>query len=355
MKKVGIITLFDLNNFGNRLQNYAVKYSIEKLGYKCDTLRIIRENDLTIQKEFIKALIGKYKDNRFYKFYKFSKENTSYINIMSTKKVIPSSIEKQYDYFITGSDQVWNSGYLNPANKELVLKERLLAFTDSNKRITYAPSFSLDDIPEVDKPLFKKELSKFNKIGVRENKGKEIVNNLIKKDAEVILDPTLMLTKEEWLNVSKNKFKNKKDYILQCFIVNSSELAREKIKEISESNNLEIIDVSDEASKYYNIGPSEFIELVSKAKIICTDSFHAMVFSIIFEKPFIVFDRSDKKLKVDSRFDTLLSSLEIKNKLFKDGKEFNNELIFDSDYSQALKILEKKREKTMEFLKGSFN
>lgn len=348
MKKVGIITLFDLNNYGNRLQNYATSIVYKKLGLEPLTIRIVRDSKFTPCKEWVKYIIGSIRKNRYAKFYKFSKKKIKYINMFSKSEVFPLNIEKKFDYFSTGSDQVWNSAYLGDC-REIILKERLLAFTNPSKRLTMAPSFSLDDIPLIDKDLFRSELSKYNYIGVREKQGAEIVENLIGKTPTIMLDPTLLLSKEEWSEISvDSSFENK--YVLTNFIVEPSILASDIIKSIECQKELKSINLYDLNSKYHSAGPSEFISLIKNSSCVCTDSFHTMVFAIIFEKPFIVFDRSDKKVSNDSRFSTLLENLKLANHMCHNKESFDLDSIFITNFKDTTDLLNNERKKTMDFL-----
>ena len=353
--RAGAITLFDLNNYGNRLQNHAVVKCLEILGFEAETIVIERNDRIRFIKNYLKALIGKNKKTKFYKFYNFSLKYTNPHWYFCKNDVVNRTIKNRYQFFSVGSDQVWNSKYLMSENRNLVLQERLLAFIDSSKRMSFAASFAVQNIPENDKYIFYKELSLFKNILVRENRGKEIIEELGKKysdfslTANVILDPTMLLTAEYWKTLATNHIKSQ-EYILEIFICKKSSLADSTILKIKNKKNYSSINIFEE-----NYGPEEFLELILKAKYIFTDSFHAVAFSILFEKNFMVFERSDKSQKNDSRFLTLFETLNINNRIVSNDVEANRFLETDIDYQKVRKNLEEARIKGWTYLKNIIN
>ena len=350
--RVGVITLFDLNNYGNRLQNHAVIKCLEILGFRAETVVIERNDKARFIKNYLKALIGKNKKTKFYKFYEYSLKYTNPHWYFCRDKVVNRTITNRYNFFSVGSDQVWNSKYLTFSNKNLVLQERLLAFTDSSKRMSFSASFSVQNIPEEDKNIFYKELSLFKNILVRENRGKEIIEELGKEylnpflTASVILDPTMFLTAEYWKTVATNSIEDQ-DYVLEIFICKKSDLAESTISKIKKKVNCLSINIFER-----NYGPEEFLELILKAKYIVTDSFHAVAFSILFEKNFMVFERSDKSQKNDSRFLTLFETLKMSNRIVTNDIEANRLLERNIDYQTVRKNLEIARIKGWTCLKN---
>lgn len=336
MKRVGIITLNGNSNFGNRLQNYALQYSIEKMGCECDTIWFCNF------KEFIKEKIKKYAfffiEKRKYLFLKFSKKN------INTKYYFNNDISDKYDLFVAGSDQIWNYNFPNYD------KNMLLMFSNKDKNISYAASFGVDNIVDEKKDEFIEGLKNFKKISVREDKGKEIIKNLIPNiDVDVVLDPTMLLNDEEWekvINKPKN-FKNKK-YIFNYFLGNVSDIRKKQIEDFAKLYDCEIINVLNPNDKYYSSGPSEFLYLEKNAFLICTDSFHSCVFAILFSRPFIVFDREDKEVNMNSRIETLLNKFKLQSHKYNNNISYKN---LDCDYKEAYKILEEGRKKSKEFLK----
>lgn len=351
--KIGVITLYDLNNYGNRLQNCAVIKCLEVFGVQAETILIERHDVMRPLKDEIKAILGRRHETKFYKFFEFSRQYTNPKWFYCPQKVINTRVKKRYQAFAIGSDQVWNSKYLKVRDKDLILQERLLGFAKPNQRISIAASFSLQDIPDDDKRIFFDELKLFPKILVREKQGKKIVQSLgeqygKKLDSVVVLDPTLLLTREYWDGLKSNVFPEK-DYILEIFICPKSKLAVSVCDKIQEQYHCKKINILDT-----NSGPREFIELVSKARYICTDSFHAMAFSILFQKQFIIFERSDKSQKNDSRFVTIFDTLKMNNRIATDRKEVELIIKEKIDYEQVTSELENARKSSWEILEEAF-
>lgn len=352
MKRIGIITINDNNNYGNRLQNYAVQEYLKRLGFEVETLRNVEaSND---KKKFILRLIKKkLKENKHNlterdRCFKFFNNN---IKFSENKITAFSHIKNKYDYFIVGSDQVWNPniGRLRDVD--------LLSFADSKQRISLSASFGVNCISKEDKKKIKKELYKFKSISVREEAGKRIINDVLpRNDVEVLIDPTMLLTADEWDKVAKkpkqlDNLKNKR-YILTYFLGNLSMDKKGKIEKIAQKNNCEIINILDKNSPFYQTGPSEFLYLEKNAILICTDSFHSCVFSILYNRPFLVFQREGNVNKMNSRIETLL------NKFNLEDREVNENITDDKlkyDYSQAYKILENERDKTKIFIKNALD
>jgi len=268
--------------------------------------------------------------------------------IYSTKKITVFSKLNKYSYIIVGSDQVWNPKF------NRLREVDLLNNVDNNKRISYAASFGVSNIDDKSKEKVKKEISKFKAISVREDRGKEIIEELTdRKDVEVLIDPTMLLTYEEWDKVSKKPKQldklNGKKYILNYFLGKLSNERMKEIERVAKENNCEIINILDKKNPFYECGPSEFLYLEKHAFLICTDSFHSSVFAILYGRPFIVFDREQEGVaSMNSRLDTLINKFKLKNRRYND-KNITKENL-NHDYTEAYKILEKEREKSKKFL-----
>lgn len=348
--KVGIVTINDNNNYGNRLQNYALQETLKKINIDAITLRneiflnSKRYFVLRIPKMFIYKI--KNKKNRSRERYNRFKEFNNNIKY-SNKLVTPySKISEKYDYFIAGSDQIWKPTYGRLRDVDL------LSFAKNNQKISYAASFGIDSLPEEKKEYTRKNLSTFKAISVREDAGKKIVEEVTNRnDVEVLIDPTMLLTEEEWDKVSKKPKELKTDrYILNYFLGNLSDDRKKEINRIARENNCEVINIMDKNGPFYTTGPSEFLYLEKNAFLICTDSFHSSVFALIYNRPFIVFDRDDNRVNMSSRINTLISKFKLEN------RKFINEITdknLKHDYTKAYTILDNERKKSMNFLKNS--
>lgn len=344
MKKIGIITLNGNTNFGNKLQNYAVQRVFEKKDCKVETIWYYYEPFKIIYgiREIIRV-ISKKRYRNFCKFDKKIKYSKYYICDGKNSK----ELKKEYDHFFVGSDQVWNVNY------NLSLDSYLLAFADPKQRNSISASFGISELPEKFKEKHKIELEKFNSISVREDAGKNIIKNLgVKNNVEVLIDPTMMLTCEDWSEVAiKPSVMPKKKYILNYFLGELPTKIKEEIERVSKEYDCDVINILDKNDPYYNYGPSEFLYLEKNAFLICTDSFHSCVFAMLFNRPFVIFERKEPGFEnMYSRLDTLLSKFELKNRKF-EGKIKKENL--EHDYSNAYKILEKERKKADDFISNA--
>ena len=353
MKKIGIITIIDNNNYGNRLQNYAIQCILQK--YKFETSTILNEPFKNDKKLYLLRIIkyikykGTYSNNllRYNNFKKFNKRI-----FFSNKLANPFKKINEFDFVITGSDQVWNPRFGRLRDVDL------LNNVHPKKRIAYSASFGINNLPKKYINKLQKSLLKFKAISVREYRGKEIIEELTgRKDVEVLIDPTMLLTAEEWDKVSKRpeqlNLLNGKKYILNYFLGNLSEERRKEIEKIAKESECEIINILDKKNPFYKTGPSEFLYLEKNAFLICTDSFHSSVFAILYNRPFIIFDREqDGMQSMNSRIDTLINKFELKNRIYNGSITKEN---LNHDYTKAHKILEKEREKSLKFLKKALD
>lgn len=355
MKKIGLVTIIDNNNYGNRLQNYALyKYLSKK--YDVKTIKNFPENENHFCKKSLKKILNKLhyfkliitKQNNIFRIISFKNFNK---NICFTHKNY-SSYELNrldYDYYIAGSDQIWN-----PYHGRLTRID-LLHGVKSNKRISYAASFGVNEITENNYiNRIKEDIPNFKSISVRENEGRKIIEKLTKReDVEVLIDPTMLLTSKEWDEVSaKPKMLKTNRFILNYFLGDLSENRKKSIEKIALENNCEIINILDKNSPFFKCGPSEFLYLEKNAFLICTDSFHSCVFAIIYNRPFIIFDREQEGVEsMSSRLDTLISKFKLQNRKYNE-KEITLENIHH-DYKEAYKILEEERKKSKEYFDNS--
>lgn len=372
MKKVGIITLNGYFNYGNRLQNYALQKVLEKMGYRVDTIindtkkiQIEKRTVLDRAKSAVKLPFTKLVErvekkvtNRIFRerkkrrtdiFKEFSKRYINETKFTITEDNISNDLAEDYDYFIVGSDQVWNPHYQKGSSVEF------LTFAPKHKRISYAASFGISSIPEEYKEKYANWLAEMNHISVREHAGAEIVKELTGKDAEVVIDPTLLLSKEEWLKVSEvASDKPIKGYILTYFLGEIPRSRKEYIEKIAKENDLEIINLAQLNEKIpYLTGPSEFIDYINSAELFFTDSFHGAAFSIMLNTPFIVFDREGSSPSMNSRIETLLNTFKMETRYFNDFA--NGDGLFHVDFSQVESILEAEKTKAMNYLNRALN
>ncbi len=348
MKKVAILTLNGNSNYGNRLQNYALTQVVKS--FDCEVKSIwFKKSFLINLKMFIKTFLGlfvnKYKtDNRTKNIAKFTNK---YLEKVYIRKEDFSKINKMFDKVIVGSDQVWNPDVCKKNNLYL------LPNVDANKKIAYAASMGVNNFDDAFIKLLKDNLTKdkFKWISVREDIARNVIKkNVNRDDIELLVDPTMLLTKDEWESIEeKPKNYNGEKIILTYFLGNQDLERRDEIERFAKENNCKVINLTDKNDPFYSISPSEFLYLEHHSFLICTDSFHSCVFATLYEKPFIVFDRDQKNMNnMGSRIDNLLNTFKLKNRKFK-GK-INSEQL-NCDFSSFNEIIKNERAKSLKFLK----
>lgn len=367
-RKIGIVTLSGYSNYGNRLQNYALKKVLEDMGGVVTSLIIDHPYSKSTKmdlnkmrlKNFLKHPVSKIKSKIIKSDYTENIENNSkitrtnifkefsneYLNehTVDTTNNQDRKYIKDISYFIVGSDQVWNPGNF------LLGDKYFLTFVETDKRLSYAASFGVSEIPKLFQKSYKNWLNGMKKISVREEAGQDIAKELTRKDIEIHVDPTMLLSKKEWLLISKRAINRPdKPYILTYFLGGPSNKTREKLNRLAKKNDMAVINLGDITEKQtYETGPSEFLDYINNASAFFTDSFHGVVFSIIFETPFIVYKRIGGE-SMYSRIETILSNFNFKSREIDDF----NEDIFSMDFTSTDKVLEVEFEKSINYLKDA--
>ncbi|WP_461811556.1 polysaccharide pyruvyl transferase family protein, partial [Faecalimonas sp.] len=250
----------------------------------------------------------------------------------------------EYSYFVSGSDQVWNPIY--PSTSSI----NFLQFAPKEKRIAVSPSFGINKIPKELQDEYAKWLESIPYLSVREEQGKKIIKELCGKKAKVLCDPTMALSKSKWTTIEKKPtFLENSKYILTYFLGDKNKEYDKFIKAIAQKEDLEIINLFDVTDlRVYATSPQEFLYLIHHASLVCTDSFHGAVFSIIMNSNFITFSRKETGNSMESRMHTLLSVFGLENR---DYRKIDNSRIFDMDFSHTYAILESRREEMLDFLR----
>ena len=333
MKKVGICTVYTGYNYGSALQAFATKNILKRLGYDGDILKVsgsmVKGRDIRLKKLIVlgwnillhpmcaKSVICSYtrsknktlsesSKRKFNEFYQ-KKINPTIIAQSKLKSVARSD---EYLSFICGSDQIWNAStlYVDPFY--------YLSFAPREKRIAFAPSFGRDFIPKYNLKKIKKRISAIPNLSVRESGGQQIIKDLIGKDVQVLLDPTLLIDKETWIELLQLKEnKPEKPYVLAYFLDEPSPKAKRIIGELANGGK-EVVFLPYSRNEVWldrclDAGPKEFLQILLNADVVCTDSFHGTAFSINFSKEFYCFEREKRGL---AQFRTFLSEKAVGNK-----------------------------------------
>lgn len=323
--KVGIVTIPDISNYGNRLQNYAVSHVL-KAKFYCDAVSLVscadkpfeNGNDVLWAKNFIarqlcvfpKLAEKKWGPNitRWANFRNWSKKHIP-TRTFYGHNCIPESLNNEFDLFFAGSDQIWNYHFSSNRFDDYFLK-----FAEDKRKVAISGSFGVESIPDEWRQTYIDGLSGFARISVREDAGAKIVKDLLDRDVPVLVDPVMLLSREEWLKVAKKpRVDTSKPYILKYYLGDEAE--EEKIDHWAKENGYEVYQLlNDQIPELYSAGPGEFISLISNAALVVSDSFHCIAFSIVFKRPFIVCARRGSGNYMTSRLDTLLGKFGFENR-----------------------------------------
>lgn len=342
MKKVAIVTIESLN-YGNRLQNYALQEILKSLNCSVKTLHRVHESKTVTS--CAKRMAQNILQTKAAKFRQFD-ANIDFSDVILGKDDYPNGLAEKFDYFVVGSDQVWNPYYAFAGGEC-----DFLTFAKNDQKISYAASFGVSIIPEKKEIEYAEYLKSFKSISVREHQGSIIVKKLSDRDATVVLDPTLLLDEEDWMKVEKKSLcRPKGKYVFVYALGDKTDRFENKIKQLKEK--YEIFDVRSvqKNGKELPIGPSEFLYLIRNSEEVLTDSFHATVFSIIFHKRYITFNRPG--LNMNSRIESLAKVVGAKSQLTRCG---DLDCEKGMDYIKVDELLKEERHNSIEFLKNTLS
>lgn len=365
MKKIGVLTFHASYNFGSNLQAYALQEYVKKImnnnvEYEIINFRTDKQIQLYtsfLEKKglvnFIKRIIfiREIKNIKLKKIYyeKFISEKLNVTNRIANISELKKNCSK-YDYLLVGSDQIWNTSAFD------FDWSYFLDFVKNKKKLSYAASFGPLKMnwSKEETERIRKSLNDFSFISVREEGSYENVLKLTNKKADINIDPTLLLKKEEWIDVIKNSKCQipKNDYIL-LYNLKGKEYVK-LAKKISKTLNIPVVvplfgnrlEIMYGFKKIYATGPIEFLDLIKNSKLVLSSSFHGTLFSIIFNKPFFSLN-GDKDFRISNILKTL--KLEDRTININDYKEKSSNS-FDIDFSCANEELEKQRNKSKEYL-----
>lgn len=357
--KVGIVTIPDITNYGNRLQNYAVSY-ILRAKFGCETVSLASWKEKACENGnyalWLKNLVArqccilpefaekKWGPNitRWANFRNWSKKYIPTRNFYE-HTCLPDSLNGEYGLFFAGSDQIWN--YRFPGTR---YDDYFLKFAESRKKAAISGSFGVEEIPEEWRQTYIDGLSDFPHISVREDAGARIVKDLLGRDVPVLVDPVMLLSREEWLRVGKKpRVDTSKHYILKYYLGDESE--EEKIDHWAKENGYQVYELlNDKIPELYSAGPGEFISLIANAALVASDSFHCIAFSILFRKPFVVYARLGSGNYMTSRLDTLLGKFGFRDRW---KHMLQPEAYLNCDYSHVDALMEAEQEKALAYIR----
>lgn len=368
--KIGILTLPLHTNYGGILQAYALQTVLERMGHEVVVFdKILPEPSLSLwkcpfvySKRLVNKLLGR-KDNIVFleqyvsKIKPIIQQNTNkfiknYIHRVSFKTFAKIPNADTFNAIIVGSDQVWRPIYFGEDHVD----DAFLAFARgwNIKRIAYAASFGVDkwEYSPLQTETCKSLLHNFDAISVREESGVKLCRECLECKAQLVLDPTMLLDKSDYVKIIKTSNVPKSKGNLLVYILDETPDKTALIKNIADKFNLKPFRVGSNTENIHaplneRIQPpvEEWLRGFYDAEFVITDSFHACVFAILFEKQFVVIGNKKRGM---SRFFSLLSQFGLENRLI--GENLNVSAVDYIDFTLLRNRLAELKEKAMSFL-----
>lgn len=367
----GIITFYYQNyNFGGQLQAFALCASIRRLGVNCEQISYtnIPVSDL-FQKAGFKSFARKLLKFPVSKAYK-GKIDHRIKAYQDFSKLIPHSRVYQdfddlksnclnYDCYICGGDQIWNDWGFN-------IDVFTLAFVSNDKRkVAYAPSLGNGSLQSQFLHQLAERITRLDYISVREKSTQQLVHDLTSKSVVAVLDPVLLCNKIEWDILSKGKVYPKFRYAF-CYLLGTNRIERVAAGKYAHKNKLKLYTLPFSGNntpipcdlffgdiRDFTSGPAEFVGLIKNAECVITDSFHAIVFSLIYHKPFYVFERNTQVGggTMNSRIYDFLDEFGLRDRLVTPEQLMKKQTIEPINYTYADSVLERRRKESFDYLK----
>ncbi len=372
MKKIGIITLYSNNNFGAASQAYALQYVLRKNGYECENIKYQRECKPIKISDRIKRLLSTVRTSIVHPVFVFHVCRKklifrNFINnniLQSSKKYKRKNVKdtiKNYNVFICGSDNIWN--------KNLLDTSFILDFVpDEIRKIAYAPGMSTDELSDAEERKMIPLIKRLDYLSCRELIGCHLIESLTERKVFHAMDPTLLISADEWCNISVNANVDiKGDYIFALIYGNTNEKCN-FINKVGKKSKIDVVTIPF-GTGFYNkydhkigtikvnsAGPLEILYLIKNSKLVITDTFHATIFSILFHKNIIALRRFSKTRseKLDYRIDGLFDKLGIDKSHIVDSISSIQDIEVlcndDINYSQVDEKLSEWREASYSYL-----
>ncbi|HFI0633002.1 TPA: polysaccharide pyruvyl transferase family protein [Streptococcus suis] len=367
--KIGIITWFTGPNYGTNLQAIALQYYLRRRGYEVNLINyevpsgiVIREKKFFIRKLLYqpKKYAIKFAMNRYK--YKIAERDRKLRNSIVTKCNLTPEIKSidelvktcnEFDLLICGSDQIWNPNWYD----KFYYADYNGIFAD---RISYAPSMGVNAIPDSIVAEIQHGLKYFKAVSVREEKAAELLAPYLNEKPQVVVDPTLLLTSEEWMDIFPDDGYEDSDYVF-AFFLNDEKKHLEATKRFARILGYKLILVPYKGVTYLqnadiraDAGLEDMLNLIRNAKYVITDSFHITVFSIIHRKQFYTFQRfkEDEFTSQNVRVTNLLNIVDLPERLIP-YQSTKIDMLDDINYDGHIEKLNIEIEKSKEFLENS--
>lgn len=361
--RIGILTLPLHTNYGGILQAYALQTVLERMGHEVEIINKVRYKEipwykfifLYISRAFQKKILRR-KDIHIFKerdYFRSISPKRVHVNkfikrYMNIRNVCDMTEIREHDYdtIVVGSDQIWRFAYI-----ESMLGSFFLSFARTWKinRVAYAASFGVDtwEFSEEDTLWIRSLVKLFKAISVREQSGVQLCNEFLQEDAVQVLDPTLLLTADDYNSLAKDS--ESYDGNLMCYILDRCSYKDSIVKKIANATKLKPFDTTSNDENEAQPPVEKWLHAFSQSEMVITDSFHACVFSIIFHKPFIAIAN---EARGKARFTSLLSMFDLEDRLIEEGADFSmDEALYSIDYTKVDELLNKWRALSLDFIK----
>lgn len=392
LKHVGIVTLHYVDNHGGVLLTYGLQNAIERLGYRAEIIdydptqlptrlgHVIRTSMRRLGKLPAYLLHPRATWSRFangsaglpslhphksmgLRAERFEHFRGRHIKITSRKWKSAGELKKSppvFNAYVCGSDQIWNPFMCRPGNRPGFDRAYFLDFAPAVNRISYAPSISIPRIPDNLADEFVSLTNGIQRVSCRERAGAETIAQLCRREVRWVADPVLLLSAEDWRDLAGPPPGER--YLL-CYFLGAAEGYRAFARELARTHGLGVKVISANpddtealgAEDVSSIGPAEFLSLIMGATFVCTDSFHGTLFSIIFERPFFVFERpgSAGQKSMASRLHSVLGRLGLSARL-RPADEFPPAAV-DMNFEDARTKLETYRAESLDYLREALS
>ena len=384
MKPIGLVTCYFHHNYGSMLQAYATEMIMQQMGVPYQTIAckapinyMVGNKMLYIIKKLLiadwKMRLGKMKIEREKKnnptFAKnWEVRNKAFDDFANTFfHVSPycrnreelSKMAKNYSAFLVGSDQLWRTDSVEHGYYTLEW------VPDNIRKIAYSTSIGVKEVPWFQVKKNKRFMNRFDYIALREQNACDLVYKLTGRKVQVVLDPTLLFTGKQWMNIQQEEPLTDGKYIF-CYLLGNNPEQREFIKQVKAKTGYKIVALqhldeyipSDEgfADEAPYVGPREFLNYIRNAEYIFTDSFHCSVFSILYKKNFFTFSRfaEGAKQSTNTRIDNLLHIAGLENRRMTKDKTVEGVINFKGSFNGVDDKLNALRKSSMDYLYNAF-
>lgn len=372
--RIGILTLPLNTNYGGILQAYALQTVLERMGHEVKVIDVSRKATLKWYKApftICRRILSQFTSHPTPIFFEHQLNKECEVLESNTRPFINQNIhtyavkhlddikEGVFDAIVVGSDQIWRPKYVCYISKKNALENAYLQFAKgwNIKRIAYAPSFGTDEweYTQEETKNCMELVQSFNALSVREEAAVGLCKEHLRADAVHVLDPTMLLDKEDYVSLFQKKQSSSSSGKLMVYVLDKSSEITETIKHIEDNYHLSPFYTSaDTANKQLSLQeriqpPLEsWLRGFYDAELVITDSFHACVFSILFGKPFIVFGNGSRGMV---RFQSLLKMFGLEYRLWSEHTDI--EKCMEPISNQTYERLEDWRAKSFAFLRNS--